>query len=618
MLSWQGLPAELRTEYAVVRILKRTEQKEHLLLEHLQDGTRRLLCSYCGEPLSVYTLLLNRHLPHLPHIYAIYLRENGYSILQQFVEGSAPQLPTDTAPAHAEVVLSDIHQLCDALAALHALGIVHRDVKPENILKTSDGTLYLVDFDAARQYKAYVDNDTCLMGTTGYAAPEQFGILQTDRRADIFALGVTLNVLLTGCHPSQLLCKGPLRKIILRCTRIDPDDRYQTTQAVWNALAPYYTLAQIKHGIVPHFSRKSIAILAFSSCFLFLCAYLVVNREALFFHAIPAVAQSETVAVSGASGASNADVSHSVQSESVSHGEKPVFEKNSPPKTNNISHENNTPLHTTTYLPGGNGYQKPYIPFYGSSGSGSASGSGSLSGGNSPSGSTSVTPDKPPASSGKPTPPPASSGKPTPPPASSGKPTPPPASSDKPTPPPASSVKPTPPPVSSSTVDVTQKTGYAEVKAAVDNYHSRKADAQQADAEAQAAYTLHENGIGVQYTYYMDLASAARYEAEKAAMDTVAAQNLLNSLLAAVPQNPGAIAQAQTALAQAQTIQAGKQTACNDTEASFLAFEKSPEYQKSVQLVKNANFKKSGMDTLAKVALADARALQNKYKIYLI
>ncbi|MEG1640815.1 MAG: hypothetical protein RR284_07820, partial [Ruthenibacterium sp.] len=139
-----------------------------------------------------------------------------------------------------------------------------------------------------------------------------------------------------------------------------------------------------------------------------------------------------------------------------------------------------------------------------------------------------------------------------------------------------------------------------------------------ADAEAQAAYTLHENGIGVQYTYYMDLASAARYEAEKADMDTVAAQNLLNSLLAAVPQNPGAIAQAQTALAQAQTIQAGKQTACNDAEASFLAFEKSPEYQKSVQLVKNANFKKSGMDTLAKVALNDARALQNKYKIYLI
>ena len=62
--------------------------------------------------------------------------------------------------------------------------------------------------------------------------------MQTDHRADLFALGVTLNVLATGYHPSQRLCRGPLRRIILKCTRIDPKARYQTAGAVWRAAMP--------------------------------------------------------------------------------------------------------------------------------------------------------------------------------------------------------------------------------------------------------------------------------------------------------------------------------------------------------------------------------------------
>lgn len=104
-----------------------------------------------------------------------------------------------------------LRQICNALSSLHALGIVHRDIKPDHLLQNADGKVYLLDLDAARLYKNHVDRDTCTLGTTGFAAPEQFGIVQTDHRADIFALGVTLNILLTGYHPSKQLCTGWFR-----------------------------------------------------------------------------------------------------------------------------------------------------------------------------------------------------------------------------------------------------------------------------------------------------------------------------------------------------------------------------------------------------------------------
>ena len=63
------------------------------------------------------------------------------------------------------------------------------------------GEAVLVDFDASRIMKPELHSDTVILGTTGYAAPEQFGLSQTDGRADIYSLGVLLNVMLTGQHP---------------------------------------------------------------------------------------------------------------------------------------------------------------------------------------------------------------------------------------------------------------------------------------------------------------------------------------------------------------------------------------------------------------------------------
>ncbi len=93
-------------------------------------------------------------------------------------------------------------QLCNALWMLHKLGAVHRDIKPENVIVRGSEAV-LIDFDASRIFKSEMSHDTQILGTTGYAAPEQYGISQTDERADIYSVSVLLNIMLTGKHPSK-------------------------------------------------------------------------------------------------------------------------------------------------------------------------------------------------------------------------------------------------------------------------------------------------------------------------------------------------------------------------------------------------------------------------------
>ena len=94
----------------------------------------------------------------------------------------------------------------------------------------------MIDFDAARLHKPEHDNDTQVLGTTGFAAPEQYGLSQTDIRTDIYSLGVLINVMLTGKHPSKQLAEGRLGRIVERCTRVNPQRRYQSVLRLMQAL----------------------------------------------------------------------------------------------------------------------------------------------------------------------------------------------------------------------------------------------------------------------------------------------------------------------------------------------------------------------------------------------
>ena len=122
-----------------------------------------------------------------------------------------------------ELVGNYAQQLLEVLEQIHAQGIVHRDISPKNILISTDGVVKLLDFDISRQWKMNRNADTTILGTVGFASPEQYGFLQTDATADIYAVGVLMNVMLEGVLPNvRLTGKKPFQGIIKKCIEIDP------------------------------------------------------------------------------------------------------------------------------------------------------------------------------------------------------------------------------------------------------------------------------------------------------------------------------------------------------------------------------------------------------------
>ena len=201
MYAW--LEAALAERFEPVALLKESERGSVAHLRHRDTGTRFILRRMTGSG-EVYRRLLDVRCPNLPTIFETASDGEKTLVLEEFIQGDnlADLINADPLPRDAAVRTA--RQLCRALWVLHSLGAVHRDVKPENVL-IRGGEAVLIDFNAARLFKATQATDTVALGTAGFAAPEQFGLTQTDERADIYSMGVLLNMLLTGEHPSKKL-----------------------------------------------------------------------------------------------------------------------------------------------------------------------------------------------------------------------------------------------------------------------------------------------------------------------------------------------------------------------------------------------------------------------------
>lgn len=221
-------------EFTLVRELKNSSRGSVCLMRHKMTGKAFVYRRFQGNS-DVYRSLLSVSCPHLPEIMEVSEQEGSVAVLEEYVQGeTVADMLKETLFSPREVRQVG-RELCLALSVIHSLGAVHRDVKPENVLLRSSGAV-LIDFDASRMRKDQQENDTQILGTTGYAAPEQYGISQTDGRADIYALGVLMNVMRTGKHPSVTLAHGRLGRIISRCTMMNPEKRYATVEELMRVL----------------------------------------------------------------------------------------------------------------------------------------------------------------------------------------------------------------------------------------------------------------------------------------------------------------------------------------------------------------------------------------------
>ena len=231
---YQYLLSSIDAEYETVKTIKNSERGCVSLLQNKQNGTRFIFRHYQGSG-EVYRKLLSVSCRNLPKIMEAAEQDGMMAVLEEYIQGDSLAFLLAGAcltPAEARKIT---FQLCNALWVLHSLGAVHRDIKPENVIVRGSEAV-LIDFDASRIFKNGTNQDTQILGTTGYAAPEQYGITQTDERADIYSLGVLLNIMLTGKHPSKELASGRLGRIVQKCTMVNPKKRYKSVLYLMEAL----------------------------------------------------------------------------------------------------------------------------------------------------------------------------------------------------------------------------------------------------------------------------------------------------------------------------------------------------------------------------------------------
>ena len=184
--------------------------------------------------LAVYAELYRNPVAGTPRIINYYEENGQLTVIEEYISGTSMQDKINHADLSPNDMLQYMLDLCAILEQLHLHNptIIHRDVKPSNVIITSYNRAVLLDFNAAKYHTATKDSDTILLGTQGYAAPEQYGFGQSSPQTDIYSLGILLKEMAQASH-----CQNPyIDAIIDKCTQMNPAERYQSIDDLRQAL----------------------------------------------------------------------------------------------------------------------------------------------------------------------------------------------------------------------------------------------------------------------------------------------------------------------------------------------------------------------------------------------
>ena len=192
-----------------------------------------------------------------PNIVSIYDRgeaEGTYYIAMEYLAGrSLKELIVSRGPTPIRIAIDYTRQILAALGFAHRNGIVHRDIKPHNVVVDADGRVKVTDFGIARSGASQMTEVGSIIGTAQYLSPEQARGAPVDQRSDVYSVGIVLYEMLTGTvpftgdtpleiamkhlsevpvPPSELRDDVPedLDLVVLRALAKDPEDRYQTAE----------------------------------------------------------------------------------------------------------------------------------------------------------------------------------------------------------------------------------------------------------------------------------------------------------------------------------------------------------------------------------------------------
>ena len=240
------LPERISGTYSVFSCLKYTEDRQVFLLIG-KDKRKYILKTGTGENTdrleNEYRIAayINGECgsDEFPRNVQFFREGKNAYYIREYIEGTTLRDKIEKEGPYSEkAALSAAYSICTVLEKLHSLPekTICRDIKPENIIVSDDGSLHLIDLDAARIVKEDQDNDTVCLGTRTTAAPEQFGFGQTDEKTDVYAVGMLLTYLVSGGYDTGSMKRSQTASVIKRATRFDPDKRYPSMLSMKKAM----------------------------------------------------------------------------------------------------------------------------------------------------------------------------------------------------------------------------------------------------------------------------------------------------------------------------------------------------------------------------------------------
>ena len=215
------------------------EKKNIVLVQDIRNSelsVKKTLDIYSHD---VYEQLASVRIEGVPAVKECVADDGKLIVVEEYVQGrSLKQVLDEQGLLNEEQAYDIAVQLADILVRLHQLepAIVHRDIKPSNIIIEKNGHVNLIDFNAARHVNADKNEDTRMLGTVYFAAPEQFGFGQSDERTDIYGLGATINYIMTGDKPGAGIAECRFSDILKKCLMVDAKDRYQSAEELRGVL----------------------------------------------------------------------------------------------------------------------------------------------------------------------------------------------------------------------------------------------------------------------------------------------------------------------------------------------------------------------------------------------
>ncbi|HHW93690.1 MAG TPA: DUF5050 domain-containing protein [Clostridiaceae bacterium] len=241
----ENMPEEILDDYDIESCIRKEPdgKKELYVLRRKNDDQRALLRITKDYPqedaLEEAKLLAGLNHPGIPKVFASYEKDGRRYLIREYLEGRSLSEIVETGGSLAAKDIFNIAlKLIDILSYLHAQTppVIHRDIKPQNIIAGKDGNIHLIDFGIARVHKEARRQDTAVILTLDYASPEQYGFEQTTPLSDIYSFGVVLLFLATGrtirSGLEAQIVNNKLRILIEQCIAFNPKARIQSVDAI--------------------------------------------------------------------------------------------------------------------------------------------------------------------------------------------------------------------------------------------------------------------------------------------------------------------------------------------------------------------------------------------------